>query len=182
MHPAQHTANVNVENVNALIDRNVQLRRRLEELEADITTLRRDNADLERGNQHLQARIAEVLMQQAARARPVNIPQPPNAPQFNNFQPGTPHLPQNARRGRPNAEPEPQVQRGVAQEPKKPLNAYFLWLGANRVRTGRGMNEDAKLAGDMWNALPEREKQPWEQAARAERARYDAEMRLFQAN
>ncbi|KAH7720360.1 structure-specific recognition protein 1 [Aphelenchoides avenae] len=165
MHPAQHVANVNVENVNAL-----------------ITTLRRANADLERGNQHLQALIAQVRMQLAASALPVNISPPPVAPQFNNFQPGTPRLPQNARRGTPNAEPEPQVQRGVAQEPKKPRNAYFLWLGANRIRTGRGIYEDAKLAGDMWNALPELEKQPWEQAARVDRARYDAEMRLFQGN
>ncbi|KAH7728681.1 hypothetical protein AAVH_03992 [Aphelenchoides avenae] len=99
-----------MENVNALIERNVQLHRRLEELDADITTLRRDNADVERRNQHLRARIAQVRMQQAARVPPVNIPPPPPvAPQFNAFQPGTPRLPQNARRGTPNAEPEPQV-------------------------------------------------------------------------
>ncbi|KAH7715766.1 hypothetical protein AAVH_16854 [Aphelenchoides avenae] len=105
MHPAQHVANVNVEHVNALIDWSVQLRRRRRSLLEGLDAVR---------------------MQLAARAPPVTIPPPPVAPRFNDFQPGTPRLPQNARRGTPNAEPEPQVQRGMAQEPVKPLNAYFL--------------------------------------------------------
>merc|ERR1711957_160259 len=66
-------------------------------------------------------------------------------------------------------------------KPKKPMTGYWLWLGENRAAltkelgTGKG-SEVAKLGGEKWRALPEKEKAPIEKKAAALKAEYDKAM------
>eukprot|EP00439_Symbiodinium_sp_Y106_P010159 s5550_g1.t1 len=39
------------------------------------------------------------------------------------------------------------AQRAEPTPPKKPLSAYFLWLGENRARIAGSLGEDGKKAG-----------------------------------
>merc|ERR1712085_6229 len=66
-------------------------------------------------------------------------------------------------------------------KPKKPMTGYWLWLGENHAAltkelgTGKG-SEVAKLGGEKWRALPEKEKAPIEKKAAALKAEYDKAM------
>merc|ERR1712084_65580 len=66
-------------------------------------------------------------------------------------------------------------------KPKKPQSAYWLWLGENRTaltkEVGAGnVTAVARLGGEKWKALPEKEKAPFEKKAAALKAEYDQAM------
>merc|ERR1719401_3276215 len=66
-------------------------------------------------------------------------------------------------------------------KPKKPQTAYWLWLGENRAaltkEVGAGnVTKVAKLGGERWKALPEKEKAPFEKKAVTLKAEYDKAM------
>merc|ERR1719443_565635 len=61
----------------------------------------------------------------------------------------------------------------------KPLSAYFAWLNDNRERItaelgGKGGPEVTKKGSEMWKALSEKERKPWEDKAKQEKEAYDA--------
>jgi len=70
-----------------------------------------------------------------------------------------------------------QVTKG-AHDLKRPTSAYWLWLGDNRRRvedicgTKKGA-EVAKKAGELWKAMSEAERQPYEQKAKEQKEAYD---------
>merc|ERR1712085_186800 len=78
-------------------------------------------------------------------------------------------------------EKEPKRARKGERDPNKPKTGYWLWLGENRAAltkelgTGKG-SEVAKLGGEKWRALPEKEKAPIEKKAAALKAEYDKAM------
>jgi len=61
---------------------------------------------------------------------------------------------------------------------KKPQSAYWLWLGENResivtmLGTAKGP-EVAKKGGEMWKALSDADRQPYEKKAREQKEAYD---------
>jgi len=61
---------------------------------------------------------------------------------------------------------------------KKPQSAYWLWLGENRecivtiLGTAKGL-EVAKKGGEMWKALSDADRQPYENKAREQKEAYD---------
>ena len=65
-------------------------------------------------------------------------------------------------------------------KPKKPQNAYLLWLGENRASLSKEVGSDitkvSKLAGERWKALPEKTKAPFEKKAAELKAVYDKAM------
>eukprot|EP00419_Tripos_fusus_P053800 CAMPEP_0172805460 /NCGR_PEP_ID=MMETSP1075-20121228/5772_1 /TAXON_ID=2916 /ORGANISM="Ceratium fusus, Strain PA161109" /LENGTH=85 /DNA_ID=CAMNT_0013644143 /DNA_START=71 /DNA_END=325 /DNA_ORIENTATION=+ len=61
---------------------------------------------------------------------------------------------------------------------KKPQTAYWLWLGDNRERvvTVVGTNkvsEVAKKGGEMWKALSDADRKPYETKAKEQKDAYD---------
>lgn len=49
----------------------------------------------------------------------------------------------------------------MAEKPKRPLSAYFLWLGENREQIkrdnpGMKVTEIAKRAGELWRGLEDK--------------------------
>jgi len=63
---------------------------------------------------------------------------------------------------------------------KRPQTAYFAWLNDNRERIaaelgGKGtLPEVTKKGSEMWKALSEKERKPWEDKAKQEKEAYDA--------
>jgi len=61
---------------------------------------------------------------------------------------------------------------------KKPTSAYWMWLNDNRdsiarsVGSGRG-SLVAKRAGELWKALPDADKQPYEEKAKKQKEAYN---------
>lgn len=53
----------------------------------------------------------------------------------------------------------------MAEKPKRPLSAYFLWLGENREQIkrenpGMKVTEIAKRAGELWRGLEDKRVSP----------------------
>jgi len=61
---------------------------------------------------------------------------------------------------------------------KKPLTAYFSWLNDNRDRIAKLVGskgaEVAKKGSELWKALAEKDRKPYEEKARKEKEAYDA--------
>jgi len=62
---------------------------------------------------------------------------------------------------------------------KKPLSAYFMWLNDNRERItklvgGKGGPEVTKKGSEMWKALSEKDKKPYDDRVKKEKAEYEA--------
>jgi len=60
----------------------------------------------------------------------------------------------------------------------KPMTAYFLWLGENREKITKMLgnakgSEVSKKGGEMWKALPESARKPFEQLAKEKKEAYD---------
>lgn len=73
-------------------------------------------------------------------------------------------------------------------QPKKPQNAYWLFLADNRpkfdAQVPAGVNKmgaTAKLAGDAWKALPDKQRQPYDAKAAKLKKVYDEEMSKYKA-
>jgi len=67
----------------------------------------------------------------------------------------------------------------MAHDLKKPTSAYWLWLADNRKRVedvcgSRNGPVVAKKAGEMWKALTDTERQPYERKAKEQKDAYDA--------
>merc|ERR1711933_478207 len=61
---------------------------------------------------------------------------------------------------------------------KKPQTAYWLWLGENRERIATMLGtskptEVSKKAGEMWKALTDGDRQPYERRAKEQKDAYD---------
>jgi len=70
------------------------------------------------------------------------------------------------------------------QQPKRPQNAYWLWLSEHREELVKdaGSNAGSRvsvLAGERWRVLPAEEKEPYESAAAAMRLTYEDAMKEF---
>lgn len=70
------------------------------------------------------------------------------------------------------------------EQPKKAVSAYWLWLGENRAEIAKKVgsskvSEVAKAAGEMWKALPEAQKTPFEKRAAAAKDEYEKAMAAF---
>merc|ERR1719343_1375954 len=83
--------------------------------------------------------------------------------------------------------------RKASGAPKRPQNAYWLWLSANREAlaseaAGKGLVAAraaaavGKLAGEKWKALPAAEKKPFEDEAAKRKAAYEKAMEEFKAS
>merc|ERR1712133_327409 len=62
---------------------------------------------------------------------------------------------------------------------KKPKSAYWIWMGENREKivaqcSSSSVTEVGRKGGEMWKAMSEAEKAPFEKKAKAEKAAYDA--------
>ena len=61
-------------------------------------------------------------------------------------------------------------------EPAKPRNAYWIWLGENRValaqEAGSAKGPVMMLAGAKWKALPEAAKAPFQKRAAEQKSAY----------
>merc|ERR550525_1672384 len=59
------------------------------------------------------------------------------------------------------------------------MSAYFAWLSDNRERItgmlgGKGGPEVTKKGSEMWKALPEKDRKPYEDKAKQQKDAYDA--------
>jgi len=65
----------------------------------------------------------------------------------------------------------------ATQSIAKPQSAYWLWLGENREKiakmVGSKGSEVAKKGGEMWKALPDSAKKPFENLAKEKKDAYD---------
>jgi len=65
-----------------------------------------------------------------------------------------------------------------ASQPTRPVSAYWRWLGENREKiakmlgSGKG-SEVAKKGGEMWKALPDSAKKPFEQLAKEKKVAFE---------
>eukprot|EP00933_Yihiella_yeosuensis_P028501 TRINITY_DN2232_c0_g1_i2.p1 TRINITY_DN2232_c0_g1~~TRINITY_DN2232_c0_g1_i2.p1 ORF type:complete len:310 (-),score=128.85 TRINITY_DN2232_c0_g1_i2:344-1204(-) len=70
------------------------------------------------------------------------------------------------------------------EQPKKAVSSYWLWLAENRAEIAKKVGSSkcsdvAKAAGEMWKALPEAKKAPFEQKAAAAKEEYEKAMAAF---
>merc|ERR1712151_91259 len=62
---------------------------------------------------------------------------------------------------------------------KKPTSAYWMWLNDNRENIKAKLPQDHKVTdiskkgGELWKALTETDKEPWEKKAKAAKDAYD---------
>ena len=69
-----------------------------------------------------------------------------------------------------------------ANKPKRPMSAYFIWLGEFREKMKGKFAENKDLlraAGEEWKKLNEEEKKPYEEKAELERKKYEEKMREY---
>ena len=69
-----------------------------------------------------------------------------------------------------------------ANRPKRPMSAYFLWLGQFREKMKGKFAENKDLlraAGEEWKKLSDIEKKPFEAKAEEERKNYEVLMREY---
>ena len=72
------------------------------------------------------------------------------------------------------------------EEPKKPQNAYWLFLSENRESLAKEAGSAkvpavGKLAGEKWKAMPAAQKAPFEKKAAALKAAYEKDLEAFKA-
>eukprot|EP00419_Tripos_fusus_P022777 CAMPEP_0172712436 /NCGR_PEP_ID=MMETSP1074-20121228/61097_1 /TAXON_ID=2916 /ORGANISM="Ceratium fusus, Strain PA161109" /LENGTH=206 /DNA_ID=CAMNT_0013536363 /DNA_START=49 /DNA_END=669 /DNA_ORIENTATION=- len=72
-------------------------------------------------------------------------------------------------------------------EPKKPANAYWMWLGENRQKITSELgpckgNLVSKAAGDKWRAMSDAEKVPWVKKAEINKNEYAKQLQEFIQN
>lgn len=71
-------------------------------------------------------------------------------------------------------------------KPKRALSAFFYYAAEERPNV-RGINPDfsvgevAKELGRKWNELTDAQKAPFEKSAESDRARYDADMKIYRS-
>ncbi|KAI9140871.1 high mobility group box domain-containing protein [Paraphysoderma sedebokerense] len=68
--------------------------------------------------------------------------------------------------------------------PKRPLSGYFHFCaeardGVKSENPGLNVGEIAKILGAKWKELDENEKKPYNDKAKADKARYDKEMAKY---
>ncbi|CAJ0928527.1 unnamed protein product, partial [Mesorhabditis belari] len=69
--------------------------------------------------------------------------------------------------------------------PKRATTAYMIWLNENRAeikKEGDTVADTAKRGGELWKAMGENDKRPWEEKAGKDKERYDEEMREWRKN
>jgi len=74
----------------------------------------------------------------------------------------------------------------IAEEPKRPANAYWLFLAENREALTKEAGSNSgpavgKVAGAKWKAMTEAAKAPFEKRAAAAKAQYEKDMEAFKA-
>jgi hypothetical protein len=74
----------------------------------------------------------------------------------------------------------------AAEEPKRPANAYWIWLGENRDTLTKEAGSSngpvvGKLAGEKWKAMSAAAKKPFEDRAAKLKAEYDTALEEFKA-
>jgi len=71
--------------------------------------------------------------------------------------------------------------------PKRPLNAYLLWLGDNRAKIGKALPEGhkvsdvAKAGGEKWKKATAATKKKYEDRAQSMREEYSKELQAYRA-
>ena len=72
----------------------------------------------------------------------------------------------------------------MEEQPKKPANPYFLYLEEHRslfVQKASGnYKQGVSLASAAWKGLPEADKAPYEERARALKEKYELDMKAFE--
>lgn len=70
-----------------------------------------------------------------------------------------------------------------SEAPKKPVTAFFLYMRVNRERLVKaiGSGAIAKVAGEEWKALSQKDKDAWKQRAEDDKQRYARERAEFTA-
>jgi len=74
----------------------------------------------------------------------------------------------------------------VVEEPKKPQNAYWIWLGEARDSLAKEVGSSklpvvAKFAGEKWKAMSAAAKKPFDDRAAKKKAEYDTALEEFKA-
>merc|ERR1712176_694001 len=71
--------------------------------------------------------------------------------------------------------------------PKRPQNAYFIWLNENRekiekehVKAGEGIGAVTKKGGELWKAMSSTAKLPYERRAEAAKLQYEKDYEAYQ--
>jgi len=72
------------------------------------------------------------------------------------------------------------------EEPKRPVNAYWIWLSDNRAAIQKEVGEGSisavgKAAGEKWKGLPAAQKGPYEKKAAESKTAYAKAMEEFKA-
>jgi len=72
------------------------------------------------------------------------------------------------------------------EEPRKPQNAYWIWLGESREALAKEAGSGkapviGKLAGDKWKAMSAAARKPFEDRAAKLKSEYEAAMEKFKA-
>lgn len=84
----------------------------------------------------------------------------------------------------PETSKSPRLKLTGSAPPKKPMTGFIIFCNEKRetVRTDNPdvkITEITKILGQAWNALTDAQKEPYHQAATAEKVRYEQEMKQF---
>merc|ERR1719204_1935154 len=66
--------------------------------------------------------------------------------------------------------------------PKRPVNGYFLFMTSKKdelIADGMAFTEASKKCGELWNALSEAGKKPFEDKSAALKKKYEAELAKY---
>ncbi|KAI9189755.1 Non-histone chromosomal protein 6 [Blastocladiella emersonii ATCC 22665] len=71
-------------------------------------------------------------------------------------------------------------------KPKRPMTAFFIFSGEFRdavkaENPEAKVGQIAKLLGERWRSMSDEEKAPYAEKVKAEKARYDREMAIYEA-
>merc|ERR1719447_1966478 len=67
--------------------------------------------------------------------------------------------------------------------PKRPANGYFIFMTSKKdalIADGMAFTEASKKCGELWNALSEAEKKPFEDESAALKKKYEVELTKYQ--
>merc|ERR1712157_164761 len=82
------------------------------------------------------------------------------------------------------AAPKAKKAKAPADKPKRPLSAYFLWLGENRAKLieeleTKDIGVIGKAAGEKWKELDEDDKKEYQEKNEKDKERYEKEMKAW---
>ena len=92
-----------------------------------------------------------------------------------------------AKKGKKGPSPKKKRAKKDADAPKRATTAFMVWMNSEGRAAAKAENPDLKVTevgkrcGELWKAMDADAKAPWEEKAKADKVRYEAEMKEYKA-